>query len=61
MKKLFVNPLRACGSLNGLVTVDSAKWGTFDPNTWQGDHAEEVGNNLGQSALTTRVSLAGKV
>ena len=31
---------------DGLVTVDSAKWGTFDPATWPADHAEEVGYNL---------------
>lgn len=31
---------------DGLVTVDSAKWGTFDPVTWPADHAEEVGYNL---------------
>jgi hypothetical protein len=31
---------------DGLVAVSSAKWGTFDPNTWPYDHAEEVGNNL---------------
>ena len=31
---------------DGLVTVDSAKWGTFDPATWTADHAEEVGYNL---------------
>lgn len=31
---------------DGLVTVDSAKWGTFDPVTWDADHAEEVGHNL---------------
>jgi triacylglycerol lipase len=31
---------------DGLVTVDSASWGTFDPTTWPGDHAEEVGYNL---------------
>ena len=35
------------GKLNdGLVTVDSAGWGTFDPTTWPADHAEEVGYNL---------------
>lgn len=35
------------GKLNdGLVTVDSAKWATFDPVTWAADHAEEVGYNL---------------
>lgn len=35
------------GKLNdGLVTVDSASWGTFDPTTWPADHAEEVGYNL---------------
>jgi triacylglycerol lipase len=31
---------------DGLVTVDSARWGTFDPATWPADHAEEVGHNL---------------
>jgi triacylglycerol lipase len=31
---------------DGLVTVDSASWGTFDPPTWPADHAEEVGYNL---------------
>jgi triacylglycerol lipase len=31
---------------DGLVTVDSARWGTFDPATWPADHAEEVGYNL---------------
>ena len=31
---------------DGLVTVDSASWGTFDPTTWPADHAEEVGYNL---------------
>ena len=31
---------------DGLVTVDSAKWGTFDQATWPADHAEEVGHNL---------------
>jgi hypothetical protein len=33
-------------SNDGLVTVDSATWGTFDPATWPADHAEEVGYNL---------------
>jgi triacylglycerol lipase len=31
---------------DGLVTVDSATWGTFDFSTWSADHAEEVGYNL---------------
>lgn len=31
---------------DGLVTVPSAMWGAFDPNTWRCDHGEEVGNNL---------------
>jgi triacylglycerol lipase len=31
---------------DGLVTVDSATWGTFDSTTWPADHAEEVGYNL---------------
>jgi triacylglycerol lipase len=31
---------------DGLVTVSSARWGAFDPNTWPSDHADEVGYNL---------------
>lgn len=31
---------------DGLVTVESAKWGTFDRATWPADHGEEVGYNL---------------
>jgi triacylglycerol lipase len=31
---------------DGVVTVSSAKWGTFDPNLWPGDHADEIGHNL---------------
>jgi len=31
---------------DGLVTVDSASWGTFDETTRPADHAEEVGYNL---------------
>ena len=31
---------------DGLVAVDSARWGTFDPATWPADHGEEVGYNL---------------
>jgi triacylglycerol lipase len=31
---------------DGLVTVSSARWGQFDPNTWPADHADEVGTNL---------------
>ncbi len=31
---------------DGLVTTASAQWGTFDPQTWPGDHAEEIGHNL---------------
>jgi triacylglycerol lipase len=33
-------------SNDGLVTVSSGTWGTFDANTWPGDHAEMVGYNL---------------
>jgi triacylglycerol lipase len=33
-------------SNDGLVTVSSAKWGSFDPAPWPGDHAEETGYNL---------------
>jgi triacylglycerol lipase len=31
---------------DGLVTVDSATWGTFDAATWPADHTDEVGHNL---------------
>jgi triacylglycerol lipase len=31
---------------DGLVSVPSAQWGTFDPEMWPADHAEEVGHNL---------------
>lgn len=31
---------------DGLVTIESARFGTFDEDTWPGDHAEEVGYNL---------------
>jgi triacylglycerol lipase len=31
---------------DGLVTVPSAKWGTFDEQLWPTDHADEVGHNL---------------
>ena len=36
---------------DGMVAVDSAKWGTFDPATWPADHAEEVGYNLDNPIL----------
>jgi triacylglycerol lipase len=36
---------------DGLVTIDSANWGTFDPVTWPADHAEEVGYNLDNLVL----------
>jgi triacylglycerol lipase len=31
---------------DGVVTVSSAQWGTFDQNLWPGDHADEIGHNL---------------
>jgi triacylglycerol lipase len=31
---------------DGLVTVESARWGQCDENLWPGDHADEVGTNL---------------
>lgn len=37
---------------DGLVTLDSANWGTFDPTTWPADHAEEVGYNLDNLILS---------
>jgi len=36
---------------DGLVTTASAQFGTFDPETWPGDHAEEVGYNLDNLAI----------
>jgi triacylglycerol lipase len=36
---------------DGLVTVDSASWGTFNGATWPADHAEEVGYNLDNPIL----------
>jgi triacylglycerol lipase len=33
---------------DGVVPVSSAMWGTFDPNLWPGDHADEIGHNLDQ-------------
>lgn len=36
---------------DGLVSVPSAEWGSFDANTWAGDHAEEVGHNLNNLIL----------
>jgi triacylglycerol lipase len=33
-------------SNDGLVTVSSAKWGSFDAQIWPNDHADEVGHNL---------------
>jgi len=31
---------------DGLVTLTSAQWGSFNGNTWPADHADEVGTNL---------------
>jgi triacylglycerol lipase len=31
---------------DGLVSIVSASWGTFDVTTWPADHAEEVGYNF---------------
>ncbi|HTP34232.1 MAG TPA: hypothetical protein VMJ75_18770 [Candidatus Acidoferrales bacterium] len=31
---------------DGLVTVASAQWGSFDPKTWPADHADEIGHNI---------------
>ena len=31
---------------DGMVAVSSAMWGTFDPNLWPGDHADEIGHDL---------------
>jgi len=42
---------------DGLVTVDSAQWGTFDPQTWPADHLEKVGYNL-DNPIVLPVSLS---
>ncbi|MDZ7288559.1 MAG: hypothetical protein ONB44_02355 [candidate division KSB1 bacterium] len=31
---------------DGLVTVASAQWGTFDSDLWPADHADEIGHDL---------------
>jgi triacylglycerol lipase len=31
---------------DGMVPVSSARWGTFDPEPWPADHADEIGHNL---------------
>lgn len=31
---------------DGVVTVSSAQWGTFDQNLWPADHADEIGHDL---------------
>ncbi len=31
---------------DGMVPVSSARWGSFDPQTWPADHADEIGHNL---------------
>jgi triacylglycerol lipase len=31
---------------DGMVPISSARWGSFDPNTWPADHADEIGHNL---------------
>ena len=31
---------------DGVVTVSSAQWGTFDTDLWPGDHADEIGHDL---------------
>lgn len=36
----------AAGPNDGLVPVESAKWGAFDGDLWPADHADEIGHNL---------------
>jgi triacylglycerol lipase len=31
---------------DGVVAVSSAMWGTFDPDLWPADHADEIGHDL---------------
>lgn len=37
---------KAAGPNDGLVPVESAKWGAFDGDLWPADHADEIGHNL---------------
>ncbi|MGH9404273.1 MAG: esterase/lipase family protein [Terriglobia bacterium] len=41
-------------SNDGIVTVSSARWGAFDPNTWPCDHLEEAGHDLDHPFEPTR-------
>jgi triacylglycerol lipase len=43
---------------DGVVSVDSAHWGTVDPNTWPGDHVEAVGYNLDNLLVPPKFYLA---
>lgn len=43
---------------DGLVTTASAQCGQFDPDTWPGDHAEEIGHNLDNPAVLPAFYLA---
>jgi triacylglycerol lipase len=45
---------------DGLVTVDSATWGTFDRTTWPADHADEVGYNLDNIFMPTSLPYLAK-
>ena len=36
----------AAGPTDGLVPVESAKWGAVDGDLWPADHADEIGHNL---------------
>lgn len=31
---------------DGMVPISSARWGSFDAQTWPADHADEIGHNL---------------
>jgi triacylglycerol lipase len=43
------------GELNdAMVTLSSARWGDFDPNTWPCDHLDEVGHDLDRPFAAAR-------
>jgi len=53
--------LATTGQANdGLVSVSSAQWGTFDPNTWPCDHAEEIGHDLDLPLQPSRLNYLRK-
>jgi triacylglycerol lipase len=47
------------GDNDGLVPVDSAKWGNFDSRLWPFDHADEIGHNLDDALQTVTAECLG--